>query len=130
MDQRFTIYTMNSQTMNLDQFLKFFKDFNVFPALISIVKIKQIFQVLIDQHFQSIETNKAKIDYIDKAIFNQSLLLISFYLKTTHQSQNDIPLKLTSLLELMSRSDWEKEITSLSTTQRGKSIQMIKKTIL
>lgn len=111
MDQRFDLYTFNTSVMSLDQFIKFYKDFNIFPALISINKIRLIFTALTQQYSQSQNTNKSKLDCIDKSIFNQSLLLISYSLKTNKKSQDSVPIKLTSLLELMSKSDREKEIT-------------------
>jgi hypothetical protein len=90
--------------MNFDQFTKLYKEYEIFPALISIVKMKSIFQVLIECYKHSLGTDKGKYESINKDIFLKSILLVAHFLKTEQQKDNQIEIKLVTLLEIMSNS--------------------------
>ena len=67
--------------MMFDEFFAFYKDFGIFPEILSKVKLDSIFTALTQVYQQNPEKQKIEEEVIDDNIFVESLLLVVFNLK-------------------------------------------------
>ena len=65
--------------MNLENFIKFYKDYEVFPSLMPILRINEIYATLLDVKRKS----EGQANGIDESLFNHSPVLVAHYLKTS-----------------------------------------------
>lgn len=81
MKSRFFVYTRDKKYMRFEEFFDFYKDFGIFPEILSKVKLEGIFNALSQVYQQNPEKPKIEEDVIDDNIFVESLLLVVFNLK-------------------------------------------------
>ncbi len=73
--------------MSLENFLKFYKDYEVFPSLIAVNKMNEIYNTLLEIMKKNPENKKYSYIGIDENLFNQSIVLIAHFSKTNSTNQ-------------------------------------------
>ncbi|CAD8095567.1 unnamed protein product [Paramecium primaurelia] len=97
-------YTIGKQIMNFEQFLRFYKDFSIFPDLLTKNKIVQIFQIL-SKLYENQENSNIKSGHIDQHMFVESLALSA--LEITYNDDENLSQieKIYFLIERLNQSE-------------------------
>lgn len=70
MQQRFHFYSPGVKLMSIDNFLKFYKDYEVFPSLLAINKMTEIYNTLYEIMKKNPEIKKFNYQGVDENLFN------------------------------------------------------------
>ncbi len=91
MSPLFSAYIYGDNLMGYEGFFEFYKDFGIFPEVISKIKLEGIFDALSYIYRQNPEkTRKMQGDVIDEHIFVESLILIASQLKFKFKKEPSI----------------------------------------
>lgn len=99
--------------MSCENFLKFYKDYEVFPSLLPIIKINEIFSALLEIMRKSVDHNGNNINGINDTLFNHSTVLIAHFLQTNSKTNKNDLSKLQSLLRCLHDCKGETEFKKL-----------------
>ncbi|CAD8117800.1 unnamed protein product [Paramecium sonneborni] len=97
-------YTISKQVMNFEQFLRFYKDFSIFPDLLTKNKIVQIFQIL-SKLYENQENSNLKSGLIDQHMFVESLALSALEISYNDDENLSQLEKIYYLIERLNQSD-------------------------
>ncbi|CAD8206712.1 unnamed protein product [Paramecium pentaurelia] len=97
-------YTIGKQIMNFEQFLRFYKDFSIFPDLLTKNKIVQIFQIL-SKLYENQENSNIKSGNIDQHMFVESLALSALEILYNDDENLSQLEKIYFLIERLNQSD-------------------------
>ena len=98
-------YTSKERLMTYLGFFQFFKDFGIFPDIISNVKLESIFNALSNIYQQNPEKKKSYEEVIDEHVFVESMILIADDLKFKFKVEPNIYQKITFLIDIMNESE-------------------------
>ncbi|CAD8200353.1 unnamed protein product [Paramecium octaurelia] len=97
-------YTIGKQIMNFEQFLRFYKDFSIFPDLLTKNKIVQIFQIL-SKLYENQENSNIKSGHIDQHMFVESLALSALEISYNDDENLSQIEKIYFLIERLNQSE-------------------------
>ncbi|CAD8113687.1 unnamed protein product [Paramecium sonneborni] len=97
-------YTIGKQVMNFEQFQRFYKDFSIFPDLLTKNKIVQIFQIL-SKLYENQENQNIKGGLIDQHMFVESLALSALEISYNDDENLSQLEKIYFLIERLNQSD-------------------------
>lgn len=98
-------YTTQDRLMTFSGFFQFFKDFGIFPDIISNLKLESIFKALSNIYSQNPEKKKIYDEVIDEHVFVESMILIAYDLKFKFKDEPNIYQKITFLIDIMNESN-------------------------
>lgn len=104
----FACYSPDGELLHFDAFHDFYKDFGIFPDLVTKLKLEGIFEALSFVYRKNPSAKfkgKEGLEYIDQHLFIEGLVIVANELQITSSYQNSIFHKLTFLLGVMNESD-------------------------
>ena len=104
----FSCYAVTDNQLDFDNFFSLFKDFGVFPDLITALKLEGIFDALSHVYKENPNNTKhksAEKTFIDQHLFVESFILIANELKFNFDEDPTIYQKITFVLDIMNESD-------------------------